>query len=175
MSVSEKSFQTSFQEWLMRLAASLDIDFNPLDPRPEIQEWLFKVYCENGDIPVEHLAPLVYARRARLAETATAAVRSAFEAEGHAGQVVGLTVIPPLEAEPMGVVQFAEQRVHAIDALSIAVEVADGFQCFVADALARVWPICSTHSTGAHPRLVADAAAWVCPTTGHVIGLIFEK
>jgi hypothetical protein len=72
----------------------------------------------------------------------------------------------------MGVVAVAEQPVQALDLAGVAVEAADGFQCFVADTQALVWPVCPRHGNGAHPALVGDTAVWTCRTGDHVLGPI---
>lgn len=165
------AYRADHQEWLNALAASPDLDFDPLNPPDEVRAWLFEVYTDHGALPVGHLAPLVHARRLRLADAAAVALRSAYGPRGRQGGTIAPVVgEPPNEAAPMGRVQCGEQTVSALDPQGVAVEVADGFQCFVADALFRVWPVCPVHGNGVHPRLVAGVAVWVCPATGHTVG-----
>jgi RimJ/RimL family protein N-acetyltransferase len=96
-------------------------------------------------------------------------LRLAFTADGGTAETATVFVEAPSDAEPMGVVQFGHERIRSISSAAAAVEVAEGFQCWLADASGVVWPVCPVHRTGGHPRLVSGAAAWVCAAGGHVI------
>ncbi|WP_329182114.1 hypothetical protein [Streptomyces sp. NBC_01477] len=168
----EDSCTLAYQEWQQRLSDSLELDFSPHDPGEDAQTWLRAVHRENGDLPVDHLAPLVLARRAHIATAVTAAVRGAFVADGHHDLDVPVVLQPPSPTAAMGTVQVGNQEIQGIDTQDIAVQAGDGFQTHLADVRAEIWPVCPTHDNGAHPRVVSGAAVWQCPATGHVLSPI---
>ncbi|MBM9509492.1 hypothetical protein [Actinacidiphila acididurans] len=168
----EDASTLAYRQWQQRLFDSLETDFSPYDPSEDVQNWLRAVHRDNGDLPVDHLAPLVLARRARIATAVTAAIRAAFMADGRRDLAVPVLLEPPSPELTMGRVQVGDQEIQGLDPQDIAVQAGDGFQTYVADVRALIWPVCRTHNNGAHPRIISATAVWQCPATGHVIGSI---
>jgi hypothetical protein len=163
----EAEFRARFELWRAGLAKDPDTDFDPTEPAPDLQEWLYETYCNHGEVPSGQFAPLVYARRLALVSRALAAVNVTYAASGRPPLDPPLT--PTVDAST-GTIMVAEQPVHALDKAGVAVEVADGFQCYVMDTQWFVWPLCPRHGTGAHPELIGGAAVWHCSAENHILG-----
>jgi len=162
---------TAYRRWLRMLAESDDVDFDPWLPDPELQTWLLDAFRGNGELPTAFLAPLVLTRRTSLVRSAVASLQRELQADGQPAADVVVAVYDPTEHHPMGKVSVEGQPVQALDLPGVLTETAEGFQCFVADPVRLVWPTCSLHRLGVHPRLVSGTASWTC-SAGHVLRAI---
>jgi hypothetical protein len=158
--------EQAFQEWLSRLAADPELDFEPHDWAAG--EWLREVYRDNGAMTTGWLHRLIFERRRWLAGEMLAALRPDAEAELGSLPELRVSILEePSPVFPTGRVAVEDVAIRAVDPAGAAVEVADGVQTFVAQARQIIWPQCPVHGNGLHPSLHEGEPMWVCSRGPH--------
>ena len=163
-----EQYHAAFTRWLARLHEDTDVDFNPFDRDPAVGEWLFSLFRDNGEMPTEHLAAHVMARRTRLAESAVAALARDILAAGHPLPDIVIDAIDPLPEHRLGKISVEGTHIQSVDAQGVLAEAADGVQTYMAYPGWTVWPTCPAHGLGVHPSTTSGEAEWVC-SAGHVL------
>ncbi|MFE0510178.1 hypothetical protein [Streptomyces sp. NPDC058964] len=161
-------YHLAFARWLVRLHDDVEVDFDPFARDPAVGEWLFSLFCANGETTTDHLAPHVMARRTLLAESAVASLMRDIRAAGHPPSSIVIDVMAPDSQFTLGKVSVEGTHIQSVDAQGVLAGAADGVQTRLADPGRTVWPTCSAHGLGVHPSVNSVRAEWVC-SAGHVL------
>lgn len=163
----------SFRQWLSQLTSDPEIDLDPADDTT--QNWLREVHRDNGAVTTKWLHLLLFEHRRDLAEKVLDTIRR--QAEYQVGDLTGLAIQAPEEpspTSPSGLIAIDDVAIRGIDTDTVAVEVADGVQNYIAQALRQIWPQCPIHGNGLHPDLYRGEPLWICNQGPHPQRRILE-
>jgi len=163
---------SALYEWRTKLAHEGACDFDVLSEEPELVAWLERVFADNGALPADQFGPMVLRHRLELAQGALGKLQAAFLRDRGLRADLELRADQPSRDLPMGRVWVDQTAILAMTRADVLVEIADGFQDYVAGVHWQVWPECPQHGNGAHPETIDGRATWMCRAGNHPVAAI---
>ncbi|MFJ8228555.1 hypothetical protein ACIQ9E_01165 [Streptomyces sp. NPDC094448] len=157
----------AFLAWTREVCEQLQLEPGRAEESNDFLAFLGKHFTLNGELPADHLAPLVQQRRI---DVSTRWARRLFDRarrETGLGIEEALWSEPPGHREPTGLTQVGNTTILAVREPDIACETGDAVQGYVMDRYRTVWPVCPGHGLGYHAVLVGGAPQWECSSGAH--------
>lgn len=157
----------AFLSWARRVCEQLWLGLGEEKRSNELIDFLWRIFVNNGEVPPEHVAPMVQERRISMAKCY---MRYFI---GQARRDTGITIeeamtsSPPDDLEPTGLTQVGNTTIQGIRKPDIACETAEAVQEYVMSRYWTVWPVCPTHHLGYHPVLTDGTPEWECSAGEH--------
>ncbi|WBO64562.1 hypothetical protein [Streptomyces camelliae] len=165
----------AFLAWARAVCDELWLGLGETRGSNDFLEFLGKIFTDNGELPAEHLAPLVQRRRIELAERYMRLFIGQARRETGLAVAEALCSSPPDDREPTGLTQVGDSVIRAIREPDVAVETAEAVQDYVMARYRTVWPVCPVHRIGFHPVSADDAPAWECSAGEHRVPMLDSR